>query len=76
MRRREASVKPAYADWYPRIRPSVWHDAAWVAEVLVQERKQLPLWSFDERVPSNEHFDFQGQARGRPAHARTRRGDV
>jgi hypothetical protein len=61
MQTRQARVRPAYNDWYPRISPEVWHNAAWVMEiVLQQQRRGSPRWTLSGRPLDEAHFDFRG----------------
>jgi hypothetical protein len=61
MRAREARLKAAYDEWYPRITLGVWHNAAWLTEiVLQQQRRGSPAWALEGRPLSNAHFEFQG----------------
>ena len=58
---RQARIKPAYQEWYPRIQPGVWHNAAWLAEVVLQQlRSGPPTWALEGRVLPDEHMEFQG----------------
>jgi hypothetical protein len=58
---RKARLREDYADWYPRISPGTWHDAAWVTEVVLQQQRQgSPVWAVEGRVLSEAHFEFQG----------------
>jgi hypothetical protein len=58
---REARLKPAYDEWYPRISVGVWHNATWVTEiVLQQQRRGTPCWALEDRPLSNAHFEFRG----------------
>jgi hypothetical protein len=66
VRGREARLRDAYAEWYPEIRPGVWHNAEWLTEVVLrQQRRGTPAWALGERPLSDEHFQFQGAARSR-----------
>jgi hypothetical protein len=63
VRGRQAWLCAEFADWYPGIEPEVWHDAAWVREmVLAQLRHGAPRWQTQGRVLSDAHFKFQGVA--------------
>jgi hypothetical protein len=58
---RLARVRPTYQEWYPKITPGVWHNAAWVAEmVLQQQRRGSPTWALEGRYLSDAHFEFEG----------------
>ncbi|HEU4681834.1 MAG TPA: hypothetical protein VFS51_08815 [Gemmatimonadales bacterium] len=62
MRPREARLREAYKEWYPKITPGVWHNAAWLTEkVLQQQRSGSPVWVLEGRPLAEEHFEFQGQ---------------
>ena len=61
MRVREARLKPAYEAWYPKISVGVWHNAAWLSEmVLQQQRRGSPRWELKNRPLEEAHFEFQG----------------
>jgi hypothetical protein len=61
VRVREARLKPAYDAWYPKITLGVWHNAAWLSEiVLQQQRRGSPRWALENRPLSEAHFEFQG----------------
>jgi hypothetical protein len=61
VRAREARLKMAYDEWYPRITTGVWHNAAWLTEiVLQQQRRGSPCWALEGRPLSNAHFEFRG----------------
>jgi hypothetical protein len=61
VRPREARLLPAYDEWYPRITLGVWHNAAWLTEmVLQQQRRGSPSWALGSRALSSAHFEFQG----------------
>jgi hypothetical protein len=63
MRTREGRLRPEYDEWYPRITPAVWHNAAWLTEiVLQQQRRGAPRWRLGGRALSEEHFEFRGHA--------------
>jgi hypothetical protein len=65
---RRARVRPSYEEWYPRITPGVWHNAAWVTEmVLQQQRKSGPTWALGRRPLAEMHFDFEGYGPGQRA---------
>jgi hypothetical protein len=72
---RRARVRPSYEEWYPRITPGVWHDAAWVTEmVLQQQRKSGPTWALGRRPLADMHFEFEGyEPRRRPSSPGERR---
>jgi hypothetical protein len=58
---RVARIRPTYEEWYPKITPGVWHNAAWLAEmVLQQQRRGSPRWVLEGRPLADAHFEFQG----------------
>jgi hypothetical protein len=66
MRARQGRLKAEYSDWYPRITPGVWHNAAWLAEIVLQQQRRGTIrWALEERPLSERHFDFQGESRWR-----------
>jgi hypothetical protein len=63
MRPREARLRVEFADWYPGISAGVWHNAAWVREmVLAQLRHGSPRFLPTSRVLADAQFEFQGVA--------------
>ncbi len=61
MRAREARLRASYSDWFPKISPGVWHNAGWVAEVVLQQlREASPRWELGARPLSDTHFEFRG----------------
>jgi len=58
---RQARLRTAFRDWYPKITPDAWHHALWVREMaLAGQRQGGPRWELTGRVLSDDHFDFQG----------------
>jgi hypothetical protein len=73
---REALLKTEYREWYPKLVPSIWYDAAQLAaQVLEQQRTGEPKWAVEGRVPSETHFQFRGGRARRPGEAYSRRSD-
>ena len=63
--RRQARLRPEYAEWYPRVAPARWQPAATVRRlVLRQLRRGSPYWQPGARILSDSHFDFQGASAG------------
>jgi hypothetical protein len=63
MESREARLRPEYAELYPVLPPGVWMGASEIG-------RQLLLWHLatarppeDERLISEEHFEFRGGER-------------
>jgi hypothetical protein len=74
---RQARIKPAYQEWFPRIQPGVWHNAAWLAEkVRHQQRHGSPTWALEGRVPRDEHVEFQGYGPFKRPSQETRQTDI
>ena len=58
--RRQARLRPEYAEWYPRVVPAQWQPAATVRRlVLRQLRRGSPYWQPGPRILSDQHFDFR-----------------
>lgn len=79
-RYREARLRPEFARLYPGLEPGVWLPAGEVAvgvvaRILQLETRDLEL---EQRVLSDEHFEFRGQTSHSGATAEHRRlvGDV
>ena len=61
--RREARLRPDFAELYPGLRPDVWYSAAWLsARQLARTRCDGVAASIAE-ILNGRHFDFRG---GRP----------
>lgn len=61
--RREARLRPDFAELYPGLRPDVWYSAAWLsARQLARTRCDGVAASIAE-VLNGRHFEFRG---GRP----------
>jgi hypothetical protein len=61
--RREARLKPQFADLYPGLRPDVWYSAAWLSARQFARTRCDGMASEIAAVLSDQHFDFRG---GRP----------
>lgn len=74
---REGSLRREYADWYPGLVSGVWYVAEALARTVLQQRRsQEPWWEFEDRVPSDRHFEFRGGSpEPRSSATRTRRTD-
>ena len=75
---REARLRPEFARLYPGIEPGAWHDAAALAEQVLNEHllRPSPGYMLSDRLLTKEHFEFRGSHPGdRPRIARTRRTD-
>jgi hypothetical protein len=71
---RVARIRPSYEEWYPKIRPGVWHNAAWLVEmVLQQQRRGSPTWALEGRPLADDHFEFRGYGPPRGDSHRPRR---
>ena len=67
MTRREARLRPEWADLYPGVEPDVWHVAAeLVPHVLRHRMRERKTWEFSRRILLEDHFEFRG---GRPRDA-------
>jgi hypothetical protein len=76
MRARMAQLKPEYRTFYQGI-DLEWHNAAWLAEVLMQRRRSEPaVWALEGRALPDDHFEFMGgPTQRRMPGCRTRRQD-
>jgi hypothetical protein len=76
MRSRLAKLKPEHKHCYQGVSP-VWHNAAWLAEVVLQRRRsEPPVWALIGRALPNDHFEFTGgQQQERLGRCRSRRLD-
>ena len=61
--RREARLKPEFADLYPGLRHDVWYSAAWLSARQFARTRCDGVASEIAAVLSNQHFEFRG---GRP----------
>jgi hypothetical protein len=67
MPKREARLRPEWADLYPGVEAGVWHVAAELVPLVLRHRLQhRPSWEFTRRILLDEHFEFRG---GRPRDA-------
>jgi hypothetical protein len=77
LKTRQARIKPAYQEWFPKIQPGVWHNAAWLVEmVLQQQRRGSPTWALEGRVLRDEHVEFQGYGPFSRPSQQTRQTDI
>jgi len=76
MSKREGCLRPEFEQWYPTLESGVWYPAdELTAIVLKQLHIDGPRWHSDERVPSEDHFQFRGgESQGQRAR-KTRRLD-
>jgi hypothetical protein len=65
--RREARLKPEFADLYPGLRPDVWYSAAWLSARQLARTRCDGAASEIDAILSNQHFEFRG---GRPRRLR------
>jgi hypothetical protein len=75
--RREARLRPEFADFHQGVTPDVWLPAASVAELVVDEASTADQLGLHPRVLDARRFDFRGgdAGAGRPAGALTRADD-
>ncbi|HZI73121.1 MAG TPA: hypothetical protein VFD73_03690 [Gemmatimonadales bacterium] len=77
MRTRQARIRQPYEAWFPTIEPGIWHNAAWMAErVLQQQRRGSPTWALDGRVLQDKHIEFRGYGPLRRKFPLSRRSDL
>ena len=76
MRARMAQLKPEYSVCYQGV-DSAWHNAAWLAEVVMHRRRSEPaVWALEGRALPDDHFEFMGgQTERRLRGSRSRRQD-
>jgi len=65
--RREARLKPEFADLYPGLRPDVWYSAAWLSARQFARTRCDGVASEIAAILSDQHFEFRG---GRPRRLR------
>lgn len=65
--RREARLKPEFADLYPGLRPDVWYSAAWLSARQFARTRCGGVASEIAAILSDQHFEFRG---GRPRRLR------
>lgn len=74
MPERRARLRQEYRDWYPELEPGVWHNAAWLAELVIHRRRRAPpTWSLQGRPLPEAHFEFEGIAPPQGRHRTERR---
>jgi hypothetical protein len=77
MSKREGRLRPEFEQWYPSLRRDVWYPAdELTAVVLKQLQDDGPRWHSEDRVPSDEHFQFRGGEPQPQGSQRTRRLDT
>jgi hypothetical protein len=59
---REGRLRLGYESWYPSVPAGVWHDAPWLAGIVVRWWSYPPTWAMEGRVLSGAHFEFRGGA--------------
>jgi hypothetical protein len=61
MSKREGCLRPEFEQWYPTLQTGVWYPAdELTATVLKQLHDESPRWQSEDRVPSDNHFEFRG----------------
>jgi hypothetical protein len=65
--RREARLKPEFAELYPGIRPGNWYSAAWLSARQFARTQCDGMASSIAQVLDEHHFEFRG---GRPRRLR------
>jgi hypothetical protein len=65
--RREARLRPEYAQLYPGVEPGVWESAGVLADRVLSARLLRPSAGFvlSDRALAEEHFEFRGGSRQR-----------
>jgi hypothetical protein len=61
--RREARLRPQFAELYPGLRPDVWYSAAWLSARQFARTPCDGVASEIAAILSDQHFEFRG---GRP----------
>jgi hypothetical protein len=61
--RREARLKPEFAEQYPGVRPGTWYSAAWLSARQFARARCDGMASSIAQVLDERHFEFRG---GRP----------
>jgi hypothetical protein len=75
--RREARLRPEYAEVYPELPTGLWMAAADLADIIVRRAQVARALSIHQRTLDPRHFEFRGgPPETRPAGARSRRTDV
>jgi hypothetical protein len=72
--RREARLRPEFADFHGPVAPGVWLQASDVAELVMEHASTADQLGLHPRVLDARHFEFRGGASGaaRPADSLTR----
>ena len=72
--RREARLRPEFADFHDRVEPGVWLPAGEVAAVVMEYASTADQLGLHPRALDSRHFEFRGGASAldRPADALTR----
>ena len=66
MQLRKGRLRPEYDEWYPRIAAGVWHNAAWLTEMVLQQQRQgSPSWALG--VVLFQILTSSFRAKGRPS---------
>ena len=74
--RREGMLRAEFQDWYPNVEAGRWYVADELTGlVLAHRRFGTPQWELEQRLPSDEHFDFRGGTPRGDSASKTRRGD-
>lgn len=75
--RREARLRPGYAEVYAELPAGRWMAAADVADIIVRRAQAARALSIHQRTLDPRHFEFRGgPPETRPTSARSRRTDV
>jgi hypothetical protein len=75
--RREARLRPEYAEVYAEIPTGLWMAAADLADIIVRRAQIARALSIHQRTLDPRHFEFRGGLpEPRAAGARSRRTDV
>jgi hypothetical protein len=61
--RREARLRPDFAELYPGLRPDVWYSAAWLSARQLARTHCDGVAASIAEVLNSRHFEFRG---GRP----------
>jgi hypothetical protein len=74
--RREGMLRAEFQDWYPNVEAGRWYVADELTNlVLAHRRFGTPQWELEQRLPSDEHFEFRGGTPRGSSVTKTRRGD-
>jgi hypothetical protein len=75
--RREARLRPEYAEVYAELPTGLWMAAADLADAIVRRAQVARALSIHQRTLDPRHFEFRGgPPEARAAGARSRRTDV